>query len=123
MDSHDLKQLLESVRDGRLSPDLALHQIRIQPFQDAGEFAKVDLHRAVRCGFPEVVFGQGKTAPQIEGILRTLEAHGEGGLVTRLDPEAALHLIKAFPTGEHNPLGAPSTFAASATPSPSSARS
>ncbi len=105
MDSHHLKQLLESVRDGRLSPDQALHQIRIQPFQDAGEFAKVDLHRSVRCGFPEVVFGQGKTAPQIEGILRTLEAHGEGGLVTRLDPQAALHLIKVFPAGEHNPLG------------------
>jgi pyridinium-3,5-biscarboxylic acid mononucleotide synthase len=105
LDSHDLKQLLESVRDGRVAPEQALHQIRIQPYQDAGEFAKVDLHRAVRCGFPEVVFGQGKTAPQIEGILRTLETHGEGGLVTRLDPQAALHLIKAFPAGEHNPLG------------------
>ncbi len=102
MDSHDLKLLLESVRDGRLSPEQAAHQIRILPIQEAGEFAKVDLHRGMRCGFPEVVFGQGKTAPQIEGILRALLTHDEGGLVTRLDPQAAAHLMKTFPDGEHN---------------------
>jgi NCAIR mutase (PurE)-related protein len=102
VDSHDLKQLLESVRDGLLSPEQAAHHIRIRPFQEAGEFAKVDLHRGMRCGFPEVVFGQGKTAPQIEGILNTLMAHGEGALVTRLDPQAAVHLTGAFPAGEHN---------------------
>ena len=90
-----LKLLLESVRDGRLSPEQAARDIRIQPFQEAGEFAKVDLHRRLRCGFPEVVFGQGKTAQQIEGILRTLVAHDQGGLVTRLDPQAALHLVNA----------------------------
>ena len=105
MDSHDLRLLLESVRDGRLSPEEAAREIRVPPFQEAGEFAKVDLHRKVRCGFPEVVFGQGKTAAQIEGILRTLLAHDQGGLVTRLDPDAALHLAKAFPEGEHNALG------------------
>jgi NCAIR mutase (PurE)-related protein len=104
VDAHDLKLLLESVRDGQLSPEQAAQQIRIRPFQDAGEFAKVDLHRALRCGFPEVVFGQGKTALQIEAILRTLLTHDEGGLVTRLDSQAALHLVKAFPEGEHNPV-------------------
>jgi NCAIR mutase (PurE)-related protein len=105
LDSHDLKLLLESVRDGRLSPEQAAHAIKIRPFQEAGEFAKVDLHRRVRCGFPEVVFGQGKTAPQIEAILRTLRANDQGGLVTRLDPQAAAHLVSAFPDGEHNPVG------------------
>ncbi len=105
MDSHDLKLLLESVRDGRVPPAEAAQQILIRPFQEAGEFAKVDLHRGVRCGFPEVVFGQGKTAEQIEAILRTLLAHDQGGLVTRLDPQAALHLVKVFPEGEHNALG------------------
>ena len=62
-----------------LSPEQAAHQIRIRPFQEAGEFAKVDLHRGMRCGFPEVVFGQGKTAAQIEGILHTLLAHEREG--------------------------------------------
>ncbi len=105
MDSHELRLLLEAVRDGRVSPDQAEHQIRFQPFQDAGGFAKVDLHRRLRCGFPEVVFGQGKTAAQIEGILRTLIAHEHGGLVTRVDSQAAAHLKAVFPEGEHNAIG------------------
>jgi len=105
MDSHELKELLEAVRDGRVPPEEAAHHIHIHPFQDAGGFAKVDLHRPVRCGFPEVVFGQGKTAAQIEAILKTLLEHGQGGLVTRLDPQAAAYLTSVFPDGEHNALG------------------
>ena len=105
MDSHELKELLDAVRDGRIAPGLAADRIQVQPYQDAGGFAKVDLHRRVRCGFPEVVFGQGKTAAQIEAILKTLLAHEQGGLVTRLDPQAAAHLLAAFPQGEHNALG------------------
>ena len=80
MDSHELKQLLDAVRDGRrASATEAARRIRTQPFQDAGGFAKVDLHRASRCGFPEVIFGQGKTAAQIEAILRTLLEPRAGG--------------------------------------------
>jgi NCAIR mutase (PurE)-related protein len=105
MDSHELKELLESVRDGRVLPDEAAYQIQVHPFQDAGGFAKVDLHRPVRCGFPEVIFGQGKTATQIEAILKTLLQHEQGGLVTRLDSDAVAHLMAAFPAGEHNPVG------------------
>src|SRR5262249_34885585 len=105
MDSHELRELLTAVRDGRVRPEEAAYQIQVHPFQDAGDFAKVDLHRPIRCGFPEVIFGQGKTATQIEAILETLLEHEQGGLVTRLDPEAAAHLTKVFPTGEHNPLG------------------
>ncbi len=105
MDSHELKQLLDAVRDGRITSDEAASRIAILPFQDAGDFARVDLHRRVRCGFPEVVFGQGKSATQIEAILKTLLTHGQGGLVTRLDPQAALHLKSVFPDGEHNLVG------------------
>ena len=105
MDSHELKELLDAVRDGRVAPGAAAERIQLQPYQDAGEFAKVDLHRRVRCGFPEVIFGQGKTAPQIEAILKTLLEHGQGGLVTRLDPQAAVHLRGVFPQGEHNAAG------------------
>jgi NCAIR mutase (PurE)-related protein len=105
MDSHELKRLFDAVRDGRLTSDEAAQKVRIQPYQEAGNFAKVDLHRRLRCGFPEVIFGQGKTAVQIEAILRTLLANGQGGLVTRLDPRAAEHLLAAFPQGEHNAVG------------------
>jgi NCAIR mutase (PurE)-related protein len=105
MDSHELIQLLNAVAAGELSAADAALRIRTQPYVDAGGFAKVDLHRRVRCGFPEVIFGQGKTAPQIEAILRTLVEHGEGGLVTRVDPAAAEHLKSVFPQGEYNPIG------------------
>src|SRR3954471_11823045 len=105
MDSHELMQLLEGVASGRLAAADAASRIRTQPYADAGGFAKVDLHRRVRCGFPEVIFGQGKTAAQIEAILRTLIEHEQGGLVTRVEPAVANHLRSVFPQGEHNPLG------------------
>jgi pyridinium-3,5-biscarboxylic acid mononucleotide synthase len=105
MDLHELKDMLREVQDGRLTVDDAAHKIRVHPFQDAGTFAKVDLHRRLRCGFPEVIFGQGKTAEQIEAILRTLLTHGQGGLVTRVEPRAAEHLQAAFPEGEYSAVG------------------
>ena len=89
MDSHELKRVARGVRERAGSTrrtTAARSRIRIHPFQDTGGFAKVDLHRRLRCGFPEVIFGQGKTAEQIEAILRTLLAHEQGGLVTRVDP-------------------------------------
>ena len=69
MDSHELKDLLDAVRDSRIAPGAAAERIQLRPYQDAGEFAKVDLHRRVRCGFPEVIFGQGKTAAANRGDL------------------------------------------------------
>jgi len=102
MDSHELAQLLEAVASGAIAPTDAAGRIRPQAFVETGGFAHVDLQRRSRCGFPEVVFGQGKTASQIESILRTLVEHGQGGLVTRLDPQAAEHLKGIFPEGVHN---------------------
>jgi NCAIR mutase (PurE)-related protein len=104
MDSNELRALLEGVRRGDVSPDDAALRLKTAPYVDAGGFAKVDLHRRVRCGFPEVIFGQGKTAEQIERILHVLLRHEQGGLVTRLAPEAVDHLKRAFPQGEHNPV-------------------
>jgi NCAIR mutase (PurE)-related protein len=104
MDSHELSQLLEGVRAGRIPTADAVQRLRTVPYEDTG-FAKVDLHRGLRCGFPEVIFGQGKTAEQIEGILQTLLRHEQGGLVTRVDPSTVAHLRRVFPAGEHNPMG------------------
>ncbi len=105
MDSHELKTLLESVQSGAILPEAAVQKIRTLPYEEAGGFAKVDLHRRMRCGFPEVIFGQGKTAEQIEGILRVMLRHEQGGLVTRVDSATAAHLSRTFPEGEHNPIG------------------
>lgn len=106
MDAHDLKTLLDAVRSGAISPEEAEHKIRWPaPFEKVGEYATVDHHRRLRCGFPEVIFGLNKTAEHIEGILRAMKRQGEGCLVTRVAPDAAERLSKAFPEGEHNPIG------------------
>ena len=105
MDAQELMSLLEGVRRGDLTPLDASRRIQAPLFEDAGGFAKVDLHRPVRCGFPEVVFGQGKTAEQIEAILRVMLRHGQGGLVTRVSVESAAHLTRVFPDGVHNAVG------------------
>jgi NCAIR mutase (PurE)-related protein len=122
MDSSKLRETFEAVAQGRLSASEAVHKVRTMPFEGVGNFASVDLHRGVRCGFPEVIFGQGKTAHQIEEILRTLLRHGEGGLVTRVDEETAAHLKQAYPQGVHNPLGRTFRIASPSDPGPVSGK-
>ena len=85
--------MLEDVRRGRLGADDALARLRELPYQDLG-FAKVDHHRALRKGFPEVVFGLGKTPQQIALIAKSLIAQSDRLLVTRASPEA-YELVRA----------------------------
>lgn len=105
MDPRELKRLLEKVASGETSTEEAARAIDARPFVETGGFATIDLQRRSRCGFPEVVFGQGKTAIQIEAILRTLLEHGQGGLVTRIDAATGERLQTAFPNGEYNTTG------------------
>ena len=89
--------LLEAVREGTLSVDEALLKLKTEPFDDIG-FAKVDLHRRTRQGFPEVIYGAGKTPEQILGIIRSMQRHGQDRiLITRLSREAADILSAAVP--------------------------
>lgn len=105
MDSNELKHLLEGVSQGRLGPDEAFRRLRWEPFERVGDFATVDLHRRLRCGFPEVIFGQGKTPDQIVAILGRILQQSESGLATRVSPEAAERLVREFPNGEYHELG------------------
>lgn len=90
----DVKKLLEGVREGRVSVDDALLQLKMSPFEDIG-YAKVDLHRKIRQGAAEVIYGAGKTPEQIAGIVAAMKSHGqERILITRLSPEAAQQLRK-----------------------------
>lgn len=85
----EIRQILEAVQNQELSVDDALLVLKEQPFADIG-FAKVDLHRQVRQGVAEVIYGAGKTAEQISGILTTLQQNGQStALVTRMSPEKA----------------------------------
>ena len=93
----EIKTILEDIRDGKLSVDDALFMLKTNPFEDIG-YAKVDLHRKIRQGFPEVIYGAGKTPEQIAGILGTMKANGqERVLITRLDEESAKTLSQTFP--------------------------
>ena len=99
-----VRNLLAQVADGTVSPDNALQHLAQEPFE-ALEFATIDHHRALRQGFPEVIFGGGKTSGQIVAIAeRIVERHG-GFLATRLSDEALAALAARFPGVEINALG------------------
>ncbi len=98
----DLRTLLEQVRAGAMDVDAALDRLRHLPFEDLG-FAKVDHHRAIRHGMPEVVFGKGKTPDQISAIAATLLARGPNVLVTRAEPAVAERLKREHSDAEYFP--------------------
>lgn len=93
----DVKALLQAVQDGTVSVDDALLQLKQQPFEDLG-YAKVDLHRKVRQGANEVIYGAGKTPEQIIGILEKMAQNGQNNvLITRLDQDKADLISKKVP--------------------------
>jgi len=102
MNPQRLRHLLEQVRTGAVPPDAALEQLRSFPFDDLG-FAKVDHHRPLRTGFPEVIFGAGKSPDQIVDIARSLNAGAHNVLITRLDPDKAAAVCAALPAVQYNP--------------------
>lgn len=93
----EIRDILRKVEKGEISADEALLKIKKQPFEDLG-YAKVDLHRGIRQGAAEVIYGAGKTAEQIEGIVGSMLKNGvETVLVTRIDREKADALSGRFP--------------------------
>ncbi len=88
VNTKDLKRILQDVADGRIKPNKALKRLKSLPYEDLG-FARVDHHRVLRQGFPEVVFGQGKNPAQIVAISQAIHAQGSAVLVTRVDPDKA----------------------------------
>ncbi len=94
---HDILQLLRQVAEGAVPPEEALSQLKRQPFEDLG-YAKVDLHRGVRQGAAEVIYGAGKTPEQIAGIAAAMGERGcRNILITRIGPEAAEAVSKTVP--------------------------
>ena len=88
----DIRNLLEAVKTGATSVDDALLQLKLSPFEDIG-YAKVDLHRRVRQGAAEVIYGAGKTPSQILGIVEAMLRNGQTRiLITRLSEEAAAYV-------------------------------
>jgi NCAIR mutase (PurE)-related protein len=102
MNSQALRKLLEQVRKKRLSPDEAVERLRHLPFEDLG-FAKVDHHRALRQGMPEVIFAQGKTPRQVAEIFHRLAAHGGNVLATRATEEQFAAVAAAGKLAKYRP--------------------
>ncbi|MBF0389011.1 MAG: nickel pincer cofactor biosynthesis protein LarB [Desulfamplus sp.] len=97
MNEKALKNLLESVANGAVSVKDAQSQLKNMAFEDVDGYASVDHHRTLRKGFPEVIFGQGKTSDQIVGIMSAMsKASNETILVTRIEQNKALEVIKVF---------------------------
>jgi pyridinium-3,5-biscarboxylic acid mononucleotide synthase len=103
MNSSSLRKLFDQVREKKLSSDEAVSRLRHMPFEDLG-FAKLDHHRALRHGMPEVIFSEGKTPTQVAGIFSRLAQHGGNILATRASEEQYAAVAAIIPRAGYRPL-------------------
>ena len=103
MDKDRLRELLKQVQDGQVEVDAALNALKSLPYHDLG-FAKVDHHRSLRNGFPEVILGQGKTQEQIRDIMENIIKHNDNLLVTRVSEEVFVFIKKTLPQAKYHQL-------------------
>ncbi len=102
MDIISLHQLLSSVAAGKTSVEEAATSLARLPFENI-DYARIDHHRSLRKGFPEVIFGQGKTAEQIAGIIEKMRVQENVILATRVDAEKAESVTARIPDAEYHP--------------------
>ena len=103
MNAERLRKLFADVRARKITPDEAVARLRHLPFEDLG-FAKVDHHRALRAGMPEVIFGKGKSPRQVAVIFSRLAQHGGNVLATRADEAQAVAVQALVPKAEYREL-------------------
>lgn len=85
MTEEQIRRVLDEYKTGGISSEEALHRLQVLPFEDLG-FANIDHHRSLRQGFPEVIFGGGKTVEQVAGIVESMYRHEHNILITRSTP-------------------------------------
>ena len=103
MNAESIRKLFEEVRKDKISPDEAVDRLRHLPFEDLG-FAKVDHHRSLRVGMPEVIFGEGKTPSQTAEIFARLAKHGGNVLATHADKKQFAAVKKKVRAVEYREL-------------------
>ncbi|MEP6754570.1 MAG: nickel pincer cofactor biosynthesis protein LarB [Chthonomonadales bacterium] len=96
MEVNRLQTILQSVQSGEMQIDVAMTELKDLPYEDLG-FAKLDHHRTLRTGFPEVIFAQGKTIPQVLAIADRLSERSHKVLITRCSPECSAAVTEKFP--------------------------
>ncbi len=114
MDRAQLENLLKDVREGRTEVDAALEKLRVMPFEDLG-FAKLDHHRPLRTGMPEVVFSSGKTDAQVAAIFERMAKAGGNVLATRASRSCFEAVFAAEPRAEYHEMAKCITLAQAAT--------
>lgn len=92
-----LRQLLAAIAAGEVSPDAAFAQLKYLEFEPVEEFAKIDHHRSLRTGFPEVIWGPGKTVSQIVSIMQAMRDRTPVVMATRIEPDVAQQIRAALP--------------------------
>ncbi|MGB3199479.1 MAG: nickel pincer cofactor biosynthesis protein LarB [Nodosilinea sp.] len=96
-----LRALLNAVSQGQLSPDAAFDQLKYLDFEPIDDFAKVDHHRSLRTGFPEVIWGPGKTVHQIVQIMRSLHQRNPVVMATRIEPQVYDQVRQQIPVARY----------------------
>ena len=102
MNIRKLEDLLKRVKSGEMTLDEAIMQLKSLPFEDLG-FTRIDHHRSLRKGFPEVIWGEGKTSGQILSIMKQLKKKGQNILITRLEGKKAKAVQKVFLKSRYYP--------------------
>lgn len=116
MDIDKIRQMLSQVRNGETSVEGALEALRSLPFDDLDGYARLDMHRALRQGMPEVIFCQGKTPEQVVGIMNRLWQHHDRVMGTRADPQMAEFVLAHLPEAHYDPVSQLVTLSRQAPP-------
>jgi len=109
MNIRKLENLLKKVKSGKTTLDEAMAELKSLPFEDLG-FTRIDHHRSLRKGFPEVIWGEGKTSGQILSIVKQLKRKGQNILITRLEEKKAKAVRKVFPKSLYYPVSKVLTY-------------
>ncbi|MCA1991410.1 MAG: nickel pincer cofactor biosynthesis protein LarB [Coleofasciculus sp. S288] len=99
-----LQTLLEAVAAGEISPTVALDNLKHLAYEPVGDFAKIDHHRTIRTGFPEVIWGPGKTPEQIAQIMEAMRLRNPIVMATRIEPDVFAKLEEKVPDVQYYPM-------------------
>ena len=109
MNIRKIEDLLRKVRSGKTTLNQAMAELKSLPFEDLG-FTRIDHHRSLRKGFPEVIWGEGKTSGQILSIMKRLKEKGQNILITRLEEKKAKAVVETFPKSRYYPISKVLTY-------------
>lgn len=104
MNQNNILELLKQVESGQINADHAYSTLKNLPYKDIG-FAKIDNHRALRVGYPEVIYGESKTKEQVLEIMEYMIENNKSILATRVSKEMGEYVQSKYPEIHHNPLG------------------